>query len=117
MSDINKITKYIVDNDVDTIAKSVIANGRDPWSVMQQTKDARVAFQIKTQQLQDELAKHLPKWNVGMILEAQEDCLNNFRKGQKVDITEITDTGAFLDGIADIEDKWIRRYFKIIESR
>lgn len=60
---------------------------------------------------------HLSKWTVGMTLEAQEDCLNNWRKVEKVEITELTDDGAVLDGVADIEDKWIRRYFKVIGKK
>jgi hypothetical protein len=110
----NKIVKHINENDIPDMVKMIIDSKKDINSVIQQIKLARAEFQRKSQEFQDELVKLLPNFEVGMTLEAKEDCMNNFRKGQKVDITFITEDGDIvLDGVAAIDPKMIRTYFKI----
>lgn len=112
----NKIIKYVNENEIDVMVESILKTGKDIWEVIEQIKASRVEYQKKSQMLQDELVKHLPDFKVGMILEAKEDCLNNWRKGEQAEITSTKGNDCVLDGVAAIEEKYIRRYFRIVGS-
>ena len=110
----NQIVKHINETDIQTIVKTTLNNKRDVWDVIEKIKEANVSFLLKSQQLVDELSKHLTEYKKGMIIEALEDCMNNFRKGQQLEITAVTEDGVVLEGLAEIEEKWIRKHFKIV---
>lgn len=113
----NKIIKYINETEIPAVVDSIVKNNKDVWSVIEQIKESRIEYQKKSQELQNELVKLLPDYKVGMILEAKEDCMNNWRKGDRVEITTTKGNDCVLDGVAAIDEKWIRKYFMIIESK
>jgi hypothetical protein len=113
----NKIIKYINETEISAVVDSIVKNNKDIWSVIEQIKESRIEYQKKSQELQNELVKLLPDYKVGMILEAKEDCLNNWRKGDRVEITLVKGNDCVLDGAAAIDEKWIRKYFMIIGSK
>ncbi len=69
----------------------------------------RIAHKLK--QIEDELVSRVGgKYYVGQRLVAKADCMNNFTKGQVVEVTEIGEDLVVLDGVAGISiksaDKW-----------
>ena len=69
----------------------------------------RIAHKLK--QIEDELTRRAcSKYHIGKQLVAKADCMNNFAKGQVVEITEISNNLLVLDGVAGIHiesvDKW-----------
>lgn len=89
-------------------------SNKDVWEVITQIKESGAEFIRKSQELVGELSKHLPEYTKGMVIEAQEDCMNNFRKGQRLEITAVTDEDVVLETLAHIDKKWIRRHFKVV---
>ncbi|QSF43458.1 hypothetical protein [Paenibacillus tianjinensis] len=80
--------------------------------------EARKEFGLKVGELIDELSKLLPKLEVGMILEAKEDCMNNFRKGQRLEITKVNQNGDYvIDGVVGTNEETIHKYFDIVNMR
>ena len=49
-------------------------------------------------------------------LEAKENCLNNFKKGQRVEITHVLQGGkqVVLDGVALLDAEVVEKYFTIL---
>jgi Xaa-Pro aminopeptidase len=58
---VNKLTKYINENEIEEMFQAIIKSGRDIRKVIKQIRDARTEFQIKSQQLQWKLEEYLEK--------------------------------------------------------
>lgn len=52
------------------------------------------------------------KYYVGKLLVAKEDCMNNFKEAQVVEITKITNDSLVLDGVAEVHVELVDKYFK-----
>ncbi|OPH61851.1 hypothetical protein BC351_01005 [Paenibacillus ferrarius] len=110
----NKIIKFVNETDIPDMVKYITNGDKEVWKVINQIKEGSLEFMSKAQELVDELSKHLVEYKPKMIVEALEDCMNNFRKGQRLEITAVTNGGVVLEDLADIEEKWIRKYFKVV---
>jgi hypothetical protein len=86
--------------------------------VIASSLESRKEYGLKVQQFVDELSKLLPKLEVGMILEAKDDCMNNFRKGQRLEITKINQNGDYvIDGAVGTNAETIHKYFNVVGMR
>ncbi len=111
----SKIIIYINENEIPKMVKYITEDSKkDVWEVITKIKEDGAAFIRKSQALVNELYKHLPDYEVGMVVEAQEDCMNNFRKGQRLEITAVTEEGVVLEGLAELYEKEIRTHFKVV---
>ncbi|WP_010497820.1 hypothetical protein [Paenibacillus elgii] len=61
MNDINKIIKYINENEIDDVVKAVLKSGKDIKKVLYDIRMSRVEYQTRSQQLQWALEKYLPE--------------------------------------------------------
>jgi hypothetical protein len=55
----NKVTKYINENDIEDMFQAIVKSGKDIRKIIQDIRSARTEFQIKTQQLQWKLEEYL----------------------------------------------------------
>jgi hypothetical protein len=64
------------------------------------------------------LEKHLTRYIKGMTLEAKEDCMNNFRKNQIVEVTvdEDENHNVLIDDIVMLDANVLRKYFRIVRG-
>ncbi|MBX4152231.1 hypothetical protein [Paenibacillus lautus] len=112
-----KTIKYICDTSVDEMIEKVLDNKADINHVIEAAKESRTEYGLKVQQFIERLSYFLDKYEAGMILEAKIDCMNNFRKGQRVEITKETNDGKFvIDDVVSLEESVIRQHFRIISS-
>ena len=82
----------------------------DTLAAIQEYK-SRIACEIE--KVEDELASRAGgKYHVGKQLVAKADCMNNFTKGQVVEVTEIGEDLVVLDGVAGISIKSADKWFK-----
>ncbi|MCR8641431.1 hypothetical protein NV379_02065 [Paenibacillus sp. N1-5-1-14] len=108
-----KTIKYIVETTVEVMVSQILEKSIDIRHTICATKEAKAEFGLKAEELISNLASYLPKYEVGMILEALEDCMNNFRKGDRLEITKIEGEKIVLDGVVGTDEETVTQYFKI----
>lgn len=109
-----KTIKYINETSIDEMVKQVIAKGTNINQVIGAAKESRTEYGLKVQEFIDRLSKKLDKFEVGMTLEAKHDCMNNFRKGQKLSITRIVKEGIVVDDLVTLDEAAIRANFIVV---
>lgn len=58
---LDKFTDYINKHSIEEIVEVIVGNKRDIRKAIQNIKDSRTSYQIKTQKVQWEMEKYLPK--------------------------------------------------------
>ncbi|MHB0943332.1 hypothetical protein ACYCSU_16920 [Paenibacillus sp. ALE1] len=109
-----KTIKYINETSVDEMVKQVIERGSDICQVIEAAKESRTEYGLKVQEFINQLSKKLDKFEVGMTLEAKHDCMNNFRKGQRLSITRIVKEGIVVDDLVALDEAAIRANFIVV---
>jgi hypothetical protein len=112
MKKINTI-KYICDTSIEDMIQKVKNDNNNVLSVIQNIQAARTEFGLKVQDLIKSLTPMVSEIKSGMTLQAKEDCLNNFEKGQNVQVGKQTETGFNIDGCVDLEIEVIHKNFSI----
>lgn len=108
-----KAIQYILDTSIEDMIQTVRDKNLNIMSVIKSSQDSRTEFGLKVQDLIKSLTPMLSEIKTGMTLMAKEDCMNNFRKGQKVIVGEKIENGFNIDGCVDLEVEVIYRYFSI----
>jgi len=112
----NKFTDYINKHSVEEVVKSILDNKRDVELAIQNTRDCRTEFQIKSQELEWAL-KEIARYEVGVKLIAMEDFLNAIKKGEFVTITHMRGVMITLDGDrAQASESIVRSKFRIVKG-
>lgn len=112
-----KTIKYISETSVDEMVNYVVLNNSNLHQVISAAKESRTEYGLKVQDFIDRLSGLIGKLEVGMILETKQDCMNNFRKGQRVELTRKTENGFIVDGAVELEAVVILEYFKTISDQ
>jgi hypothetical protein len=110
-----KTIKYIAETSVEGMINDIKNKSMDVNHVIAASFESRKEYGLKVQHFIDELTKLQPKLEVGIILEAKEDCMNNFRKGQRLEITDFNKNGHFvIDGVFGTNEETIHKYFEVV---
>jgi hypothetical protein len=113
-----KTIKYIYETSVEDMINDIKNKNMDVNHVIASSLESRKEYGIKVQQFVDELSKLLPKLEVGLIIEAKDDCMNNFRKGQRLEITNKKQNGHFvIDGAVGTNVETIHKHFNVVGMR
>jgi hypothetical protein len=115
----DKFVDFLNKHTVDEVVATIVSNNRDKKKAIQSLRDSRTAYQIKTQEIQwklEALLDEQPKFYVGQTVVAREDCMNNFKKGDKLKIMNIDKQKINLGNIAVTDEETVRKYFSIVKQ-
>ncbi len=110
----NPIIKFVNENTTDDIVNYIKNNSTDRENSIRLCLVSRTEYELKIQKIVDQLTDRLDKLEVGTILEAKEDCMNNFRKGERIEITKMMGNKIVIDNSCQTDVDTIRKYFNIV---
>ena len=111
--DVWKLIEYIQDNDTATIAKMILTHPtRKPSEGVEFLKQARTEFGLKIVDAINEVNRIADVFVVGQQWVVKHDYANNFRKGETVEITRVTERGAVLSDLVEFDRDQILENFE-----
>ncbi len=112
----DKFIDYINNHSIEETVNAIIAKGSDKKKAIQDIRKCRTDFQRKTQELQWELERLINgyrKYTVGQKLIANEKCLDNFKKDEEVEVTEVDGIMVKLNEFIFINEDNVRKLFRV----